>query len=75
VSTVPKHMYLLIVPRGSGVYVSVNGKLVCSSLPTYEKVDEIFRVKEFSLCGDLIPLEKGDRITMQADYDVEKYPQ
>jgi hypothetical protein len=60
---------------GSGVYVSVNGKLVCSSMPTYETVNEDLRVKEFSLCEDIVPLEKGDKVTMRADYDIEKYPQ
>jgi hypothetical protein len=60
---------------GSGVHISVNGKLMCSSMPTYEMVNKEPRVREFSHCGNVVPLEKGDRITMRAEYDVEKYPQ
>jgi hypothetical protein len=66
---------LIVYQSGSGVYVSVNGKVVCSLIPTYEMVNKDFRVKEFSHCEDIIPLEKGDKVTMRADYDIEKYPQ
>jgi hypothetical protein len=44
-------------------------------MPTYEMVNEDLRVKEFSHCEDIVPLEKGDKVTMRADYDIEKYPQ
>jgi hypothetical protein len=66
---------LLTCHSGTGVFVSVNEKLVCSSLPTYEKVQNHFRVKEFSSCDTPIPLKKGDKIVMRADFDIEKYPQ
>jgi hypothetical protein len=44
-------------------------------MPTYEMVNEDLRVKEFSHCEDIVQLEKGDKVTMRADYDIEKYPQ
>jgi hypothetical protein len=66
---------LTIYYSGSGVHISVNDKLVCSSMPKYEMVNKDLRVKEFSQCENVIPLEKGDKITLRAEYDVEKYPQ
>lgn len=73
----PPRIYILLTVcnRGSGVYVRVNGKLVCASIPTYKSSSNGLRVAEFSSCDDIVPLKKGDKVTMQADYYIEKYPQ
>jgi hypothetical protein len=67
---------------GTGVHIFVNGKNICSSLPTYTKVEshgesEVvhFTIKEMSLCQTQHKLAKGDALMIRADYDTEKYPQ
>jgi hypothetical protein len=62
--------------------VFVNGKQVCSTVPTYAKMEsrgkdeEVhYTIREMSLCEPQVQLKKGDSLTIKSDYDVEKYPQ
>jgi hypothetical protein len=62
--------------------VLVNGKQICSTVPTYAKMDnngknEVahYSIREMSLCEPHAQLKKGDALTIKSDYDVEKYPQ
>jgi len=67
---------------GSGVSVSINGKTICSSVPTYAKVEgkgateeTHFTIAQFSLCNDNVKISKGDKLIVKADFDTEKHPQ
>jgi hypothetical protein len=71
-----------LATSGIGVHVSVNGKVICSSIPTYVEAGSRgpseavhFTIKEMSLCTTQHKLQKGDAITVKAEYDIEKYPQ
>jgi hypothetical protein len=71
-----------LVGSGSGVDLWINGKFVCSSVPTYKKVEsrgptetEHQTISEMSLCQIGQTLKKDDRIKFVARFDLEKYPQ
>ena len=57
--------------------ISVNGKLVCESKAQYAgkangaKWDTI---KEMSQCNEATPVKKGDKLTIEAIYDLDAHP-
>jgi len=67
---------------GVGMQVFVNGKQICSTVPTYSKMESRgkneqvhFTIREMSLCQPRAELKKGDVLVIKSDYDVERYPQ
>jgi hypothetical protein len=73
---------MLTFDSGVGMHVLVNGKKVCSTIPTYSQMDsrsanEIvhYTIREMSLCEPQAQLKKGDVVTIESNYDVGKYPQ
>jgi hypothetical protein len=67
---------------GAGMHVMINGKKICTTIPTYAKMEnrggneEVhYGIREMSLCEPQSRLKTGDVLTIKSDYDVEKYPQ
>ncbi|KAF2670695.1 hypothetical protein BT63DRAFT_438319 [Microthyrium microscopicum] len=62
---------------GDYLKVIVNGKEICTSQPEYfgkagdAKWDTI---KEMTTCKDPIPVKKGDKLVIDAGYDLNKHP-
>jgi hypothetical protein len=56
----------------------VNGKKVCESKAQYggagSEAGQWATVSGMSECNDLIPIKKGDSLTIAAIYDLETHP-
>ena len=70
------------IQSGSGVDFWINGKYICSSIPTYRKAEsrgptetEHLTISEASPCQVGQTVKKGDRIKFVANFDLDKYPQ
>jgi hypothetical protein len=55
---------------GTEVLLTVNGKDICSSKPTYNNAGVI---TEMSICKTPISLKKGDTFALRGTYDLTKH--
>jgi hypothetical protein len=68
---------------GIDIKFTVNDKEVCDSKAIYGGAGHVAKladgkvwetIRESSYCNSTIPIKKGDKIYMQANYDVELHP-
>jgi len=61
---------------GDSVKLFLNGKEVCTSLPTYKTggLQNVASIVKMSGCYDQVPVTKGDVFTITTTYDIEKHP-
>jgi len=61
---------------GKAMVLKINGKEVCSSNAVYGKGGDIAgeKILYMSLCGQNIPIKKGDVLTMNSIYDLKSHP-
>lgn len=52
---------------GEKMDLAVNGKVICTSVPEYNKEGVITTM---TLCPDPIPVKKGDYLTVSSKYDI-----
>jgi hypothetical protein len=55
---------------GEKMILAINGKTVCTSLPTYNNKGVITTM---SLCPEPIPIKKGQSMTVSSTYDLSKH--
>ena len=55
---------------GTEVILTVNGKDICTSRPTYNNAGVI---TEMGICPKPIPLKKGDTVALRGTYDLTKH--
>ena len=69
---------------GVNIEINVNGRLICDSRATYGGEKGTLKtnggkgawetISSISECTEAIKVTKGDNITVQAHYDLEKHP-
>jgi hypothetical protein len=62
---------------GDNMKVSVNGHVVCESKAEYAGISGDAKwdtIKQMSQCKEPVPVKKGDRLVIEAAYDLNKHP-
>ena len=68
---------------GTGVSLTINGEKICTSEAKYGGPGHTTTgpdgktwetMSSMTPCKELIPLKKGDKIILEADFDTEKHP-